>query len=167
MLRALSLPLILLVTGAIAANAQGTSVALGGGKPDPDAPVEITSENLSVDRNAGTALFEGDVLVIQGLLRLNSDEVFVRYFEDTVTGKTAIEEIIATGNVVMVNGAEAAEGDKAVYTPVKNSVVMTGEVLLTQGPSTIAGDTLVVDLETGEGTMEGRVRTVFQSENSE
>jgi len=69
--------------------------------------------------------------------------------------------------VVMVNGAEAAEGDKAVYTPVKYSVVMTGEVLLTQGPSTIAGDTLVVDLETGEGTMEGRVRTVFQSENSE
>ena len=167
MLRAFSLSFLLLAAQAGGVVAQGTNVALGGAQPDPDAPVEITSETLNVDRNAGTALFEGDVLVVQGQLRLTSDEVFVSYVEDTETGKTAVEEIIATGNVVMVNGAEAAEGEKAVYSPITNSVVMTGEVLLTQGPSTIAGDTLVVNLATGEGVMEGRVRTVFQSGNSE
>lgn len=166
MLRALALPLFLLAS-AVSASAQGTNVALGGAQPNPDAPVEITSETLNVDRNAGTAIFEGDVLVVQGQLRMTSDEVFVSYIEDASTGKTAVEEIIATGNVVLVNGAEAAEGEKAVYSPIKNSVTMTGEVLLTQGPSTIAGDTLVVDLATGEGTMEGRVRTVFQTGNSE
>jgi len=167
LLRALTLPLFLLAVSAACASAQGTNVALGGTQPNPDSPVEITSETLNVDRNAGTALFEGDVLVVQGQLRMTSDKVFVSYFEDASTGKTAVKEIVATGNVVLVNGAEAAEGEKAVYSPVKNSVVMTGEVLLTQGPSTIAGDTLVVDLATGEGTMEGRVRTVFQTGNSE
>ena len=158
---------VLSLLGSPSAFAQGTNVELGGAQPDPDAPVEITSETLSVDRQAGTALFETDVLVIQGQLRLTSDEVLVKYFENTETGKTDIEEIIATGNVVMVNGLEAAEGDRAVYTPINSTMVMTGEVLLTQGPSTVAGDTLVVDLETGEGTMEGRVRTVFQSGGAE
>ena len=167
MLHPIKLSVLMLTASVLSAGAQGTNVALGAAQPDPDAPVEITSETLNVDRNAGTALFEGDVLVVQGQLRLTSDEVFVSYFENTSTGKTAVEEIIATGNVVLVNGAEAAEGEKAVYSPIKNSVVMTGEVLLTQGPSTIAGDTLVVDLATGEGTMEGRVRTVFQTGNSE
>ena len=64
LLRALTLPLFLLAISAVAVNAQGTNVALGGDQPDPDAPVEITSETLNVDRNAGTALFEGDVLVV-------------------------------------------------------------------------------------------------------
>ena len=113
MLRALALPLLLFAVSAGSTSAQGTNVALGGASPNPDAPVEITSETLNVDRNAGTAVFAGDVLVVQGQLRMTSDEVFVSYVEDTSTGKTAVEEIIATGNVVLVNGEEAAEGQKA------------------------------------------------------
>ena len=146
---------------------QGTQVALSGQEQDPDAPVEITSTTLSVDRETGIARFEGDVVVVQGLLRLTSDEVLVSYLEDRDSGETQVEEIIATGNVVVVNGEEAAEGDQAVYDPISRTVEMTGDVLLTQGPSTIAGEVLVIDLTTCQGTMQGRVRTVFQPGASE
>jgi len=40
---------------------------------------------------------------------------------------------------------------------------MTGNVLLTQGPNTLGGDRLTVDLEAGSGRMEGNVRTIFQT----
>ena len=43
--------------------AQGTSVAFGTMRQDTDAPVEVTSDQLSVDQDSGTAIFTGDVLI--------------------------------------------------------------------------------------------------------
>ena len=40
-------------------------------------------------------------------------------------------------------------------------VTMTGDVRLTQGQNVISGQKLVVNLDTGTGTMEGRVRTTL------
>ena len=45
-------------------------------------------------------------------------------------------------------------------------VVLTGNVLLTQGANALAGEKLTVDLATGVGRMEGRVRTVFGGGNN-
>jgi lipopolysaccharide export system protein LptA len=67
----------------------------------------------------------------------------------------------ATGGVTLVNGAETAEAQEAVYTISDGIVVMTGDVLLTQGTSAISGSRLNVDLNAGTGLMEGRVTTVF------
>jgi len=41
-------------------------------------------------------------------------------------------------------------------------LVMTGDVLLTQGASVMSGQKLDVDLKTGVGRMDGRVRTILQ-----
>ena len=48
----------------------------------------------------------------------------------------------------------------AIHTPV-GTVVMTGDVLLTQGSSALSGQKLSIDLKTGTGIMEGRVSTTF------
>jgi lipopolysaccharide export system protein LptA len=40
---------------------------------------------------------------------------------------------------------------------------MTGNVLLTQELNAVSGDRLSIDLETGTGVVEGRVRTVLRS----
>jgi len=40
--------------------------------------------------------------------------------------------------------------------------LLIGNVLVTQGRTTIAGDRLNIDLITGNGTVEGRVRTILQ-----
>jgi lipopolysaccharide export system protein LptA len=44
------------------------------------------------------------------------------------------------------------------------SVVMTGNVLLTQTLNAISGERLTINLDTGTGLVEGRVRTVLRSE---
>jgi lipopolysaccharide export system protein LptA len=157
-----ALPLaVLLGLGAAATGAgaqTGTaSVAFGSLKGDPALPVEVTADQLRVNQADGTALFTGNVLVGQGVLRLSSAELTVEYDE----GGKAIRRMHATGGVTLVNGAETAEAQEAVYTLPDGVVVMTGDVLLTQGASAISGSRLTVDLDTGTGVMEGRVTTVF------
>ena len=66
--------------------------------------------------------------------------------------------------MTLVTGpTEAAEGRDAVYTVDSGTVVMTGNVMLTQGQNALSGQKLVVDLKSGTGPMEGRVKTIFQS----
>lgn len=144
--------------------AQGTGVTVEGVRDvDRDAPVEVTADQLEVDQTAGTALFTGDVVVIQGELRLAAPRILVEYIvlDDGSLGDE-VDKITATGGVLMVTPEEAAESEMAVYRPARDEVTMTGDVLLTQGVNTLNGPRLVFDLETGEGLMDGgRVRSVL------
>ena len=148
--------LISLTPAAVQAQA-GTTVAFGSLKGDPTQPVEVTSDQAQFNQTNGTAMFRGSVIVIQGAMRLTAPEVQVDYAAD---GKR-IARVHATGGVTLANGGEAAEAQDAVYTIDTGQVVMTGEVLLTQGTSALSGKVLTVDLATGTGVMEGRVQTVF------
>ena len=57
--------------------------------------------------------------------------------------------------------ADAAEAREAVYSIDSGSIVLTGDVLLTQGPTVMAGQKLTVNLKDGSGLMEGQVTTTF------
>lgn len=139
--------------------AQGASVTFGGIRADTSLPVEVTADQLSVSQADGTATFTGNVLIGQGDMRLSAEQVHVEYGGED---RTRIERLHATGGVTLVSGTEAAEAQEAVYSVAAGEVVMTGSVLLTQNGSTIAGEKLVVNLATGTGQMEGRVKTVLQ-----
>lgn len=67
---------------------------------------------------------------------------------------------------MLVNAKEAAEAEKAVYTIDLGQVVMTGNVLLTQGDSTISGS-LTVDLRDGTGRIEATSRPSSRPEATE
>lgn len=146
-----------------AALAQGTQVTLGGFKQDSSLPVQVTSDSLSVNQNAGTAVFTGNVVVIQGDMRMTAPWVKADYTQGKGTQKGRITRIHAKGGVTLVTSpTEAAEGQDAVYTIGSGQVVMTGAVVLTQGDNAMSGQKLVIHLNDGTGTMEGRVRTTFQ-----
>ena len=141
-------------------QAQGAPVSFSGVKVDTAQPIEVTADQLSVNQNDGQAVFTGNVIVIQGEMRLTAPEVQVKYLQGAA-GK--IERITALGGVTLVSANEAAEGREAVYTVADDTVVMTGDVLLTQTGNTVAGDRLTVNIKEGTGRMEGRVRTVLQT----
>lgn len=142
-----------------AANAQDGNVIFGGIRADTTAPVEVTADSLSVNQTEGTAVFTGKVVVGQGAMRLAADLVQVEY----AAGDTSrIERLVASGNVTLVSGAASAEAERAVYAVATGAVEMSGNVLLTQGQNAMTGQTLSVDLKTGTGRMDGRVRTVLQ-----
>lgn len=142
---------------------QGTDISFGGLKGDTSLPVEMKSDQLSIDQTNGEAIFSGNVIVIQGEMRMTADTVRVEY--GTEAGR--VERLFASGNVLLVNAKDAAESDDAVYTIETGEVVMTGNVLLTQGPAAMSAPNLVVNLKTGLGRMEGGVTTTFKPQDSE
>ena len=138
--------------------AQGASVAFGGLKQDTTLPVEVSADQLAVNQADGTAMFTGNVLVGQGEMRLSAGRVKVEYTADG----SGISKLFASEGVTLINTTDAAEAREAIYTIDSGNVVMTGDVLLTQGGNALSGQKLVIDLKAGTGVMEGRVQSVFQ-----
>lgn len=146
-----------------AAVSQETNVAFGGLRHDSSLPVEVTADQLRIEQGNGTALFTGNVLVAQGVLKLTSQTLRVEYFK---TDSSRIERIVAGGGVTIVSGQEAAaESRDAVYEVASGALTMTGDVLLTQGPNALSGERLFVDLNAGTGQMQGRVKTILGDGN--
>lgn len=137
-----------------------TAIGFGGVTHDSSAPIEVTSDSLSVDQATGNAVFSGNVIVIQGDMRMAAEEVSVSYGAQDAAQQ--IDQVVATGGVLLTRGQDAAEGNRAEYSVGSGSMVLIGDVLVTQGRTAISGDRLSIDLNTGNGTVEGRVRTVLQ-----
>ncbi len=158
-MRYVILSLVSAVMFAGVALAQTANIAVGTGAFDATLPVEITADELSVDQATGKAVFDGNVLVVQGEVRMSAGQVTIEYAEEG--SANAISRLLATGGVTFVTTSDAAEAQDAVYSVAQGTVTLTGNVLLTQGQNAMAGDRLVVDLSSGNGQMQGRVRTVF------
>ena len=139
-----------------------TNVNLGGMAVDTTAAVEVTADSLSVDQASGTAIFVGNVLIVQGDLRLTGAQVEVVYGIDT----SQIARLIASGGVTIVTAEEAAEAQDADYDITTGLLLLTGDVLLTQGPSAISANQMTINVSDGTATMDGRVRTVLQQGNN-
>lgn len=144
---------------AFSAIAQGTSVGFGAIQQDTDAPVEVTADNLSVDQNTGTATFTGNVVIGQGEMRLSAPKVRVKYNET----QSGIERLVASGGVTLVSGPDAAESQDADYDVAAGVIVMTGDVLLTQGLSALTSERMTVNLDDGTARMTGKVKTILQT----
>jgi lipopolysaccharide export system protein LptA len=141
------------------AMAQGTAVPFGGLSHDSSLPVEITADALELDQAAGTAIFIGTVRVAQGDMRMAADRIEVFYVDQDGSG--AVDRMIATGNVTLSNGTEAAEAERATYVVAGGVIQMEGSVLLTQGRNALSSERLSIDLASGTGRLEGRVQTIF------
>ncbi len=80
------------------------------------------------------------------------------------------DRIEADGHVYYVTPDQNARGDHAVYAQAKDQIVLTGDVIVVQGQNVARGDKLTITISTHEATMEsnakgagktGRVRAVF------
>ena len=146
---------------AAAAWAQ-TSVAFGTLRQDPDEPVEVTSDQLAVDQDTGTAVFTGNVVIGQGEMRLAAPRVLVVYKDD----RSGIKRLEATGGVTLVSGPDAAESERADYDIDTGTILMSGDVLMTQGNSALTAERMRVNLEDGTAEMSGRVKTILQANDN-
>ncbi|MSU91554.1 lipopolysaccharide transport periplasmic protein LptA [Rhodobacteraceae bacterium 2CG4] len=149
------------IGSAAVAGAQAT-VPFGGFAHDSSQQVEISAESLTVDQSAGSVVFEGEVLVGQGTMRMSADRITVFYSGSGRSGDVTRME--AEGSVTLTNGAEAAEAQAAAYDVAGALITMTGDVLLTQGENALSGQELEIDLDTGTARMKGRVQTILQPE---
>jgi lipopolysaccharide export system protein LptA len=142
------------------AIAQGAGISFLGLQNVRGLPVEMQADALDVNNATGETVLRGNAVLGQGDMRIAAPEI--RIFYDPTAGN-AISRLEASGGVTLVTALEAAEGESAVYDVAAATVRMTGSVILTQGQNILSGDQLFVDLRAGQGRMEGRVRSILQT----
>jgi lipopolysaccharide export system protein LptA len=152
----LPVAIVLLMLGS-ASHAAGTDVAFAGLKTDTTQQVQVTADKLSVNQDDGKAVFTGNVVVTQGAMTLKAATVRVEYSAD----KKTISHMYAEGGVKLASATDAASSQNAEYAPDTGFLLLTGDVLMTQGAAAMSGQKLTLSLKTGLGTMDGRVTTTF------
>lgn len=151
---------------AAAAAAQSGS-PFGGFKHDASQPIEVAADSLEVKHSQQLAIFDGDVRVRQGDLRMQARRIEISYGggagpQAAIPGASgAIDRLAARGEVVITNGQEQAKGDRLDYNVETGELELTQNVMLLQGANVISGEKLIIDLATGTGRMVGRVRTII------
>jgi lipopolysaccharide export system protein LptA len=104
-----------------------------------DQPIQFESEQLEVHDQDKTAVFIGHVIVRQGATVLKTDRLMVFY----------------QGSVLVTSANQTASGDAATFDTAANTIVLTGNVVLTQGDNVIRGSKLLIDINTSQAKMLG------------
>ncbi len=143
----------------------GPPNALQGFSQNRDKPIKINSATLEVRDKDKVATFAGDVHLVQGDTTLRSKTLVVFYDDDATSTKPAkppvgaaqagtqqnqqIKRVEAKGNVIVVQKDQTATGESGVFDMQANTVTLLGNVVISQGPNVVKGDTLTVDMTTG------------------
>ena len=173
------LPLLAaLVVGGGAAAQEAVTSAFEGFSGRGNLPVNIEADKLEVQETDQTAIFSGNVVVVQGTSTLRTAKLTIYYEKngsaqpaaptpqgDVVTGRN-IRRLDAEGAVSVTSGTQKASGTRGIFDMPSNTITLTGNVMVTQGNNILKGDKLVVDLTTQKSRVEssntgGRVQGVF------
>jgi lipopolysaccharide export system protein LptA len=164
-MRGWSAPCGLLVLLAVSAAAQQTPITKG--MLNPDAPIEVSADNLDADAKAKTAIYTGNVVIHQGEVKMRANTVKANFIENKPN------RITAQGHVVVDAPSGVATGDTGVYEVVPRIITLSGNVVLTKDKSVMRGQQLVVNLITGQATLDGgqgkkgRVQALFAPAKNE
>ncbi len=107
----------------------------------------------SGEQTAATIALRGRAELTQGGNRLRADAITM--FRNAAGDPDRVE---ATGTVYFVTPTQSMRGDRAVYTINNGEVVVTGNVILTQGQNVLTGGRLNYNVNTDAATMAGAPR---------
>jgi lipopolysaccharide export system protein LptA len=105
-------------------------------------PTVITSELLTADNKAKTALFEGSVVAKKGEMTLFSDKMLVYYADEK--GSSNIKKIDAEGNVRLIKRERVVTSKFATYfSEPEEYIVFTGEPRASEGENVVTGTKMI------------------------
>ena len=107
----------------------------------------------SGEQTAEAIALRGRAEVTQGDNRLRADAITL--YRDASGDPDRVE---ATGAVYFVTPTQSMRGDRAVYSIDSGVVVVTGDVILTQGQNVLTGGRLTYNVNTDAATMSGAPR---------
>ncbi|AGS20273.1 organic solvent tolerance OstA-like protein [Rhizobium etli] len=173
--------LVLTVSGA---GAQSTTMS--GMKLSNDQPIQIESDKLEIHDQEHTALFTGNVKVVQGTTTMQSGKMTVYYKDKAAksgagapaqpeakpeksaslaSGSADIDKILVTDKVYLVSGTQTATADDGNFDMASQTFILTADqgnkVILSDGPNVFTGCKLTVHMQTGQAELEscgGRVQ---------
>ena len=110
-----------------------------GGQPGESC---ITADKIEFDNKEGVILFDQNVFVNDPQFVMRSERLIV-----FMEGTNDVDQIMALGNVTLTNENRSAKCDKAVYTRKDGQIVMSGNVVLSQGgdkAGTVSGEKMAI-----------------------
>lgn len=122
---------------------------------DAGAPVDVEADRIEVSDRTDRALFSGNVKVRQAGLALDAARLTVAYAGGVDRG-VDIQRLDAAGGVVVRSAGETARGQYAIYDLNRRQITMLGGVSLEQRGNRVNGGRLVIDLDSGRATIDGR-----------
>lgn len=117
------------------------------------APVNYAADRIELQDKQKRVVLSGNVDITQEDLRMRAARTTVAYTDD---GALRIQRIDATGGVIVTRRGERASGDVAVYDFNRKLITMLGSVSLLRGTDTLRGGRLVIDLNSGISSVDGR-----------
>ena len=145
MIRGQTVFFLALVVSLSAADAQQAKL----GMKDPNAPIEVSAQNVVADATAKTVTYTGDVVIRQGEVRMRANTVRI----SALDGKA--DKVVAQGGVVVDAPSGTATGDNGVYDVSPRIVTLTGNVVLVKEKDVMRGTKLTVNLITGVAQLGG------------
>jgi len=155
--------ILLMALAAPAAAEQTAPIAKG--MLNPDAPIDVSSDNFTMDQNAKIGVYTGNVIVHQGEVRMRCNVLRAHLVDDKP------DKIFVQGHVVIDAPSGVATGDSGVYDVTPHIITLTGNVVLTKDQNVMRGPQLVVNLVTGQATLAGgagkpgRIQALFTPKN--
>ena len=137
-----------------------TNDSFAGMKLSGDKPIQIESDKLEVHDKDNTAIFTGNVNVVQGTTLMKAGRMVVHYLKGsggTVTGGSGnIKSIDVDGKVYVKSNDQIATGDHGMFDMQSQVLVLEGDqVVLTQGDNVVMGCRLTANLKTGLSKLDG------------
>jgi lipopolysaccharide export system protein LptA len=148
--------------------------ALQGFSQNRDKPVKINAAELEVHDKDKTAVFSGDVHLVQGDTSMRTATLVV-YYDDqppppaprpksgnvadasaqiTPQQNQQIRKVEAKGSVIVTQKDQTATADLGTFDMRANTVTMSGSVVITRGQNVMKGDRLVVNMTSGDAKIE-------------
>jgi lipopolysaccharide export system protein LptA len=133
---------------------------------DRSEPATIEADEVEFDFRNGTRTYKGDVVVVQGTLRITGDKVVIQYTEgddeqiETATswGSPATFKQRPQGKDEDVYG----EGNEIVLHEIENTLTLIDNAVMTQAGNTARGKTIVYDINADKMTVKGMERRQAQ-----
>jgi lipopolysaccharide export system protein LptA len=145
--------------GAEKTGGKGLKADQGFGFSASKAPIDILSDTVEANQKQSTVTFKGNVIAKQEDITLYARILVITYDPDT----KKIKEIMAVGNVKIVQLDRRATSQKATFHQDESKVILDGEAVVREGENVIRGErvTFYVDDERSvvEGGKGGRVST--------
>jgi lipopolysaccharide export system protein LptA len=120
-----------------------------------NAPVDVEADRIEVSDRTDRAVFSGNVHVRQGGMTLDAARLTVAYAGGVDQG-VDIQRLDAAGGVTVRSASETARGQYAIYDLNRRQITMLGDVSLEQRGNRVNGGRLVIDLDSGRATVDGR-----------
>jgi lipopolysaccharide export system protein LptA len=131
--------LILALTALLGQPAAAQLIAAG----DSKEPIDITGDTAEFQDKE--AVWTGNVRVVQGETILTTERL-----EATLSDEGDFETITAIGAVRYSNGKEAITGERAVFNDGARTIVITENVIVTQGKQIMSAGKITYWIDTGK-----------------